>query len=72
LVLPPPRRISKKIMTATNNLKDEFLKELHCPRCGHFLLKEAGLGGMLEIKCRTCKAIMRLASDGKTISIALS
>ncbi len=59
-------------MTVRNNLKDEFLKEIHCPRCGHFLLKEAGLGGTLEIKCRTCKVTMRLCADKKIISIALS
>ncbi len=52
--------------------EDKLLRELYCPRCGHFVLKEAGLGGTLEIKCRTCKATMRFAADGKTISIALS
>ena len=59
-------------MAARNSLKDESLKEIHCPRCGHFILKEAHLGGFLEIKCRTCKATMRLCADKKIISIALS
>ncbi len=59
-------------MMQTVHPSDESLQEIHCPRCGHFLLKVAGLEGMLEVKCRVCKAIMRFCVDKKTISIALS
>ncbi len=59
-------------MMPTVRARDESLEEIYCPRCGHFLLKEAGLGGTLEIKCKNCKAIMRFAADGQTISISLS
>jgi len=59
------------MMMLRSNPKDESFNEIHCPLCGHFLLKEAHLEGLLEIKCRTCKATMRLCADKKIISIAL-
>lgn len=54
------------------NPRDKSFKEIHCPRCGHFILKEDGLEGILEIKCRVCKAMMKFYGDKKIISITLS
>ena len=46
--------------------------ELYCPRCGHFVMKENILNGCIEVKCKHCKALIKLTMDEETAIIALS
>ena len=53
--------VTQSVIQETPTADRDEMRPFRCSRCGHFLLEECIVDGVVRIKCRYCKTVNEFA-----------